>query len=85
VMALALAEIPSAWIRRSILAAGAVTVVIPLQVMLGYWRNTFPFDSATGEIYWSHLVASGPGPYLFVAALGCFVVAAMAASRLEAR
>lgn len=43
---------------RAMLVPGAVAIscgIVTLQVMLGYWRGSYPMDEATSVEYWKHL------------------------------
>jgi hypothetical protein len=46
--------------------ASAVAVFVTLELMAGYWRRSFPYQGATSEVYWSHVVGdeSLPARYL---------------------
>jgi hypothetical protein len=69
---LALADIRQPTTRRWILVAASLTVFVPLQVMLGYWRGSFPFEHA-GPVYWSHVFGE-PGAWLLASGIGLFVL-----------
>jgi hypothetical protein len=54
VLFMALRELP---MRFALLAAAASVScgLVTLQVMVGYWRGSFPMGEATAEDYWKHL------------------------------
>lgn len=71
---LGLADIKDRATRRWLLGTASLTVFIPLQVMIGYWRGTFPFEHASEAVYWAHLSDGLLGSYLLAGAVGLFMV-----------
>jgi hypothetical protein len=74
VIGLGLADIHDRAIRCGILAAASVTLFIPLQVMLGYWGGSFPFERVSETDYWAHVSGEPYGVYLIAGAFVLFVV-----------
>ena len=53
--AAALAELPLKP-RAALLALAALAVFVTVEVMRGYWAGSFPFEGATGPVYWRHVL-----------------------------
>jgi hypothetical protein len=73
-MGLSLADISDRSVRHWILAAASLTLFVPLQVMFGYWRGSFPFDGADETVYWAHLSGGLFGSYMIAGAIGLFAL-----------
>jgi hypothetical protein len=73
-MGLSLADIHDRTIRRWILTAASLTLFVPLQVMLGYWRGSFPFEGANETVYWAHLSDGLLGLSMIAGAISLFVL-----------
>jgi hypothetical protein len=43
-------------LQRTVLALSFVCVFATLELMVGYWTRTFPWQGAIPEIYWSHVL-----------------------------
>ena len=71
---LSLADIDDLASRRWILAAASLTLLIPLQVMIGYWRGTFPFQHPDKTVYWAHVSHGSSGVLLVAGVLALFVL-----------
>ncbi|MGH2769646.1 MAG: hypothetical protein ACRDJF_03900, partial [Actinomycetota bacterium] len=46
--------------RRRALVTGAILLgaAITIQLMAGYWRGSIPFQGATQDVYWSHVLGA---------------------------
>jgi hypothetical protein len=42
--------------RAAAMALAAVSVFLTLEIMHGYWAGTFPFQGATAQVYWEHIL-----------------------------
>jgi hypothetical protein len=71
---LALADIERRADRREIVAAGLLMIVVPLQIMHGYWQGSFPFEGASETVYLTHLIGGLFGWYVAAAAAALLVV-----------
>ena len=69
---LALADIKDRVVRHWILVVASLTLFVPLQVMVGYWRGSFPFQRIDETVYWAHLFGGVSGFYLIAAAVALF-------------
>ena len=59
--AVALGRLLTPW-RALVAAASAVAVFVTLELMAGYWRRSFPYQGATSQTYWSHVVGEDSLP-----------------------
>lgn len=71
---LALADVDDRAVRKPLLLVAGLMLFVPLQVMLGYWRGSFPFENVPEPVYWAHLFGSLAGIWAIAAGVGVFAV-----------
>jgi hypothetical protein len=55
VLGSAVTRLRAPW-RRIVMALSGLCAYVTLQIMLGYWRGSYPPAGADGDVYWRHLL-----------------------------
>ena len=55
--AVALGRLSTSW-RAPAVVVSVLAVFVTVELMAGYWRRSYPYQGATAEDYWSHVVGA---------------------------